>query len=84
MSWSIPVVASRVGGIPEMIDSGVEGLLVEPGDVDGILDAILHLAADRELLPRMGRAARKRVESEFSKDVVLPKMEAIYEKLSRT
>lgn len=84
MSWSIPVVASRVGGIPEMIESGVEGLLVEPGDVDGILDAILRLAADRELLPRMGRAARKRVESEFSKDVVLPKMEAIYEKLSRT
>ncbi|KQW74139.1 glycosyltransferase family 4 protein [Methylibium sp. Root1272] len=84
MSWSIPVVASRVGGIPEMIDSGVEGLLVEPGDIDGILDAILRLAADRELLPRMGRAARKRVESEFSKDVVLPKMEAIYEKFSRT
>ncbi|QAZ38507.1 hypothetical protein C1M51_03180 [Methylibium sp. Pch-M] len=83
MSWSIPVVATRVGGIPEMIDSGVEGLLVKPGDVESILDAILHLAADRHLLPFMGRAARRRVETEFSKDVVLPKIEAIYERLSR-
>lgn len=83
MSWSIPVVASRVGGIPEMIDSGVEGILVEAGDIEGICNAILRLAADRELLERMGRAARRRIESEFSKEVVLPKMELIYEKFSR-
>lgn len=74
MACRRPVVASRVGGIPELVRDGIDGILVEPGDVRGLADAILRLLRDRELRARMGRAGQKRVKGfswERTADIVL-------------
>jgi glycosyltransferase involved in cell wall biosynthesis len=59
------VVASRLSGIPEAIEDGAQGLLVEPGDARGLADAIARLAADPALRERLGAAARERMLREF-------------------
>lgn len=53
------VVGSRVGGIPELIDEGANGLLVDPGDTSGLADALVRVLGDRSLAERLGAAARK-------------------------
>ena len=53
------VVATRVGGIPTLVDDGVNGLLVESGDVDALADAIVRVLSDRELAERLGAAAHE-------------------------
>ena len=60
MRAGIPVVASSVGGLPEIVGDGVTGRLVPPGDVDGLADAVAALAADAALRRRMGAAGRAR------------------------
>jgi glycosyltransferase involved in cell wall biosynthesis len=55
-----PVVSSSVGGVPEMIEDGVTGILIAPGDVDGLAEALLLLLGDKELRVRMGAASRER------------------------
>jgi glycosyltransferase involved in cell wall biosynthesis len=61
-----PVVASRVGGVPEMIEDGATGLLVEPGDEPGLALALRSLLADPERAARMGEEARRRATRDFS------------------
>lgn len=61
-----PVVATRVGGIPEVITEGENGYLVEPGDIDALADRVGRLIADPALRTRMGATGRKRVEQEFA------------------
>jgi glycosyltransferase involved in cell wall biosynthesis len=65
MSCGLPVVASRLSGIPELIDHEVEGLLVPPGDAAALADAIERLRDDPALRARLGAAARERIEREF-------------------
>jgi glycosyltransferase involved in cell wall biosynthesis len=87
MALQKPVVASRAGGIPELVRHGVDGLLVRPGDVRGLADAIVKLLKDRRLSARMGRAGSARVK-EFSwddtADVVLKEYEIAIRKTGRT
>lgn len=61
-----PVVATRVGGIPEVVEDGVNGYLVEPGDVDGLTARVMQLIADPALRARLGEAGRTRVEQNFT------------------
>src|SRR5918912_59845 len=70
MAHGRPVVASAVGGIPELVEDGVTGFLVEPGDIAGLRAALERLLADPVLRRRMGRAARKRVSERCSWDRV--------------
>lgn len=55
MSFGLPIIATNVGGIPELVEDGENGLLVPPGDVDSLADAIDNLASDAELRERFGR-----------------------------
>jgi sugar transferase (PEP-CTERM/EpsH1 system associated) len=66
MACGLPVLASRVGGIPEVVDEGVQGLLVPVGDVDALAAAIQRYAGDAGLRAEHGRLGRKRVEERFS------------------
>jgi glycosyltransferase involved in cell wall biosynthesis len=65
MSSGVPVVASAISGIPELVEDGVGGLLVPAGDPRAIADALRRLHADPALRRRLGRGARSRVVSEF-------------------
>ena len=60
------VVATRAGGIPEVIEDGVNGLLVKPGDVDELAERVARLIGDPALRARLGAAVRDRVEQDFT------------------
>jgi colanic acid/amylovoran biosynthesis glycosyltransferase len=65
MSMGLPVVTPRVMGIPELVDDGKSGLLVPPGRVDQLAEALATLAADHELRAAMGRTGREKILAEF-------------------
>jgi glycosyltransferase involved in cell wall biosynthesis len=79
MSYGLPVIATRIGAIPEAVTDGQEGFLMEPGDVETLADRMARLAADPELRKRMGAAARRRAETEFSLDVMADRVLRVYE-----
>jgi colanic acid/amylovoran biosynthesis glycosyltransferase len=65
MSAGLPVVATAISGIPELVIDGETGFLVEPRDSDALADRLCALAADHQLRVRMGAAGRARVEQQF-------------------
>lgn len=81
MANGVPVVSTRVGGIPEAVTDGVEGFLIEPGDVAALTDSLDRLLSDQELAVRMGRAAREKVINCFSTAAIFPQIDAIYSRL---
>lgn len=82
MACGVPVVASRVGGVPEIIRDGVDGVLVEPGSVDQLTDALAHLAGDADLRRRLGAAGRARVAERFAIGRNVRSLVSIYERLA--
>ena len=82
MAHGVPVVATKVGGIPEAVRDGVEGVLVAPGDIQALAAAVLGLLADPEACTRMGAAGCERVRSEFSSARMIATLEDLYEKLA--
>jgi len=78
MAWGIPVVSTRVGGIPSAVTDGQEGLLVPPRDVDALGAALGMLLDDKRMRARMGAAGRARVDAEFSAESVLPRLRSVY------
>lgn len=81
MSWEVPVISTNVGGIPELIRNNLDGFVVEPGDVQALIDVLLRLIKSSALRLDMGKSARSRVEEQFSDLVVIPQLEQIYAKL---
>lgn len=79
MASRIPVVASRVAGVPELVEDGISGLLVPPGDVAALSDAVAHLLADPALRARMGGAGRVKVELEFDVGKEAARMGALFD-----
>jgi len=77
----VPVIATRVGGIPEIVQDGISGILISPGDRHGLSGAILRLATDSELRAAMGRAGRKIAEERFDLNRNLDQMEALYQEV---
>lgn len=78
MSWNVPVVTTRVGGIPELVRDGIDGLLIDAGDQIALGNALASLALNIELRTRMGAEARSQVARTFSADVVLPRLDGLY------
>jgi glycosyltransferase involved in cell wall biosynthesis len=81
LALSRPVVASRVGGIPEVIEHGASGLLVDAGQHEALAHACITLLDDRERAERLGVAGRKRIEQEFSADTMTAKVAELYRAL---
>lgn len=81
MAGATPIVATAVGGVPELIDDGEHGLLVAPADPTGLAGAIERLLADRDLARRLGAGARRRQRAEYDIGVVVAQLERIYEEL---
>jgi glycosyltransferase involved in cell wall biosynthesis len=78
MTLGKPVVATAVGGVPDLVAEGTSGYLVNFGDVDAIADRLTRLLGDRELRARMGAAARARAEREFRPSAAAEKTMAVY------
>jgi glycosyltransferase involved in cell wall biosynthesis len=82
MASATPVVASRTGGLPEVVRDGETGFLVTPGEVDELRDRIKQLLRDRALAQRMGRAARAAVLEQFTWELTAQRCLAAYRELS--
>ena len=81
MACALPVVASRTGGIPEVVEDGVSGILVAPGDADDLARALTALERDPERRRRLGVAARARAEA-FDVSATVRALEGIYEEVA--
>ncbi len=78
MSYGVPVIGSRVGGIPDIIVDGETGLLVPPGDATVLARTLERLATDAQLRARLGRAGREHVREHFSWDRIVAQWEECY------
>lgn len=78
MATGIPVIASAIGGIPEAVRDGVDGLLVPPADVGALASALRRLLVDRGLRTRMGESARQRAVEAFSLQRFFGEMMELY------
>lgn len=83
MAAGLPVVATRVGALAEAITDGVEGYLIDVGDVDALADRLVRLASDPDLRERMGASARRKASAEFSLDVMAERLADLYGELTR-
>ncbi len=81
MACQLPVVASRVGGLPEVVTDGETGFLSEVGDVDKMADDTGRLLADNDFRARMGKLARESALSRYRTDLIIPQYIAFYEKV---
>ncbi len=84
MCFGFPSVATRVGGIPEVIEDGVSGRLLPAGDAEALARGIEELIQNRATREAMGRAARQRAREKFAADVIVPKYEALYERVCKS
>ena len=73
-----PVVATRVGGVPEVVEHGVNGLLVDPADTLSLIGSIRELIEDRPKAISLGKAGRARIEQEFSANLMAARMLGMY------
>jgi glycosyltransferase involved in cell wall biosynthesis len=78
MSYGVPVIGSRVGGIPDIIVDGETGLLVPPGDATALAWTLERLATDAELRARLSSAGREHVRDHFSWDRIVTQWEECY------
>jgi N-acetyl-alpha-D-glucosaminyl L-malate synthase BshA len=81
MACKVPSIATHVGGVPELIDDGITGLLYPVGDVDAMADGALSLLKDRERLETMRDAGRKTAQSRFCSSLVVPHYVRYYEEV---
>jgi glycosyltransferase involved in cell wall biosynthesis len=81
MAYRLPCIASTGGALPELVEEGVTGFLIEPGDDEALLAHMRRLAADEALAQRMGEAGFERYESRFTWDAVAGRMIEAVERL---
>jgi len=78
MAMAKPIVAAKIDGITEQITDGINGILIPPKDSSAIAQAIIRLINDRESGKKLGLAARKKVEQEFSVEKMVSETEKVY------
>jgi len=81
MYFGCPSVARRAGGIPEVVEDNVSGLLVPSDDPDALARAIESLIQDPKRRTTMGEAAQRRARERFSAEVIVPRYEALYRRV---
>jgi N-acetyl-alpha-D-glucosaminyl L-malate synthase BshA len=81
MCFGCPSVATSVGGVPEVVESGVSGLLVPPGDAEALARGLESLIADPGLRGRLGGAARLRASTLFSADAIVSRYVQLYRRV---
>jgi N-acetyl-alpha-D-glucosaminyl L-malate synthase BshA len=82
LSCEVPVIATSVGGLPEVVEDGRSGFLLPVGDVEGMAQAALRLLTDEDLRRSFGLAGRRRAVETFSQDAVVARYKSIYERVA--
>jgi glycosyltransferase involved in cell wall biosynthesis len=83
MSHGLPVVCSRIGGLPEIVDDGITGLLYEPGNVAELTEKFRILWDDPALCRKMGESGRQKLNDKYNAEKLLDQVIGIYEKVIR-
>jgi glycosyltransferase involved in cell wall biosynthesis len=81
MSHGLPVICSRIGGLPEIVDDGITGLLYEPGNADELADRIRTLWQNPALCQKLGETGKRKVCEDYAAERLLDRLLAIYEKV---
>ena len=80
MSHGLPVIASNIGGLPELVDDEVTGLLFEPGNPEDLADKMKRLWENPDLCRKMGQAGREKAIREYSEEIYYERLIGFYEK----
>jgi len=83
MAMGMPIISTKVGAIPEMVKDGYNGILVEPGDLQGLADAMITLCMNNTLAEDMGRRSYEIAKSNYSFDTHFRNLSAAYFKLKQ-
>ena len=81
MACEVPTVATNVGGLPELIEDGKNGILADVGDVDGMAKRAIELLSDEKRLREMGKLARFEAQSRFCSTKIIPQYEKFYQRV---
>lgn len=81
MGYGLPVISSNVGGIPQLIQQNVNGMMCDPGDIEGFTGALKTLLKDKDLMKTMGNNSLKIIEQRYSLDLHIQKISDLYEHL---
>ncbi len=81
MACEVPVIATRVGGVPEVVEDGVDGYLVEPGDVAGAARHAIEILSRADRGREMGQRARAHAKKKFCSQDIIPLYERYYERV---
>lgn len=81
MSSGLPVIASDVGGIPEIIENEIDGLLIEPGNSEILAKTILFLLENESVMKKLSKKAHEKIARELTSEIMSKKTEKIYEKI---
>lgn len=79
MSFALPVITTNINAMPEIVEEGVTGLLIEPGDGESLLKAMMQLAEDADLRKEMGHRGREQFINCFSREVFRDRLREFYE-----
>jgi glycosyltransferase involved in cell wall biosynthesis len=78
LALGTPVLATDIGGIPELVDDGINGLLVPPNNVDALAEGLRHLLENRNILPKMGENGRKYIEKTHNEETHFAALSHVY------
>ncbi len=78
MSCGLPIISTNVGALPEVIEEGVNGFLIEPGDIRALTEKIEILAKNKKIREEMGKNNYKKIENEYSIDCLVKKLANVY------
>ena len=81
MVQRVPVVVSRAGGMPELVEDGSSGIVVPPRDATALREALLTMEGDEKLRARLGEAGRTRIQQAFHIDRTVEQMRTFFESL---
>lgn len=83
LSMGTPVIATSVGGIPEVVRDGKEGILIDAGDVDGLATALMNILTNKELQIQLSSAGKIRINEAFSAELMFERYQCVYGQIRR-